>query len=211
MGWDRWIRTVEIEPAIDAAEAGALEHSVESLLRTGCKLVHLNGGAVESRRVSAAVASLAPVVHRLDGVLDVHVAAGEFGELAAAGADSITFDNRKQPNKPIGDQGYIHGDGVLVYPGEEKLHPDEDRGLPGPVATIQLANLRRGLQDHQYLTLARHLGLTAEIDVALRAIVPRVFSEAGPSVSFPETGDPYEKVRLSLARAIVAARSRPSR
>ena len=92
MGWDRWIRTVEIEPAIDAAEAGALEHSVESLLRTGCKLVHLNGGDVESRRVSAAVASLAPLVHRLNGVLDVHVPAGEFGELAAAGADSITFD-----------------------------------------------------------------------------------------------------------------------
>jgi len=32
-------------------------------------------------------------------------------------AESITFDNRKQPNKPIDDQGYIHGDGVLIYPG----------------------------------------------------------------------------------------------
>jgi hypothetical protein len=124
-------------------------------------------------------------------------------------ADSITFDNRRQPNKPIDDQGYIHGDGVLLYPGEEKLHPDEDRGLPGPVATIQLANLRRGLQDHQYLTLARRLGLAAAVDAAVQAIVPRVFSEAGPSVSFPETGDPFEKMRLSLARAIVAAQSRP--
>ena len=70
-------------------------------------------------------------------------------------AESITFDNRGQPNKPVDDQGYIHGDGVLIYPGEEKLHPEEDRGVPGPVATIQLANFRRGLQDHQYLTLAR--------------------------------------------------------
>ena len=42
-------------------------------------------------------------------------------------AESITFDNRAQPNKPIDDQGYIHGDGVLLYPGEERLHPDEDR------------------------------------------------------------------------------------
>ena len=122
-------------------------------------------------------------------------------------AESITFDNRKQPNKPLDDQGYINGDGVLIYPGEEKLHPDEDRGLPGPVATIQLANLRRGLQDHQYLTLARRLGKVTEVDAALRAIVPRVFSEAGASVSFPESGDPYEKTRLSLARAIVAAKS----
>jgi hypothetical protein len=35
-----------------------------------------------------------------------------------------------------------------------------------------------------------------------------VFSDAGPSVSFPETGDPYERMRLSLARAIVSATSR---
>jgi hypothetical protein len=125
-------------------------------------------------------------------------------------ADTITFDNRRQPNRSPEDEGYIHGDGVLVYPGEEKLHPEQDRGLPGPVATIQLANFRRGLQDHQYLTIARKLGLDAEVDKALQAIVPRVFSDAGPRVSFPETGDPYEVVRLQLARAIAAAASRPS-
>ncbi len=119
--------------------------------------------------------------------------------------DSITFDNRDQPGKRPDDQGYIHGDGVLLYPGEERLHPSEDRGLPGPVSTVQLANFRRGLQDHQYLTLARTLGLDQEVTDALQAIVPRVFSEAGATVSFPETGDPYEAVRLRLGRAIVAA------
>ena len=46
-------------------------------------------------------------------------------------ADSITFDNRGQPNKPVDDQGYIHGDGVLLYPGEDALHPEEDRGIAG--------------------------------------------------------------------------------
>lgn len=126
-------------------------------------------------------------------------------------ADTITFDNRRQPNRSPDDAGYIHGDGVLVYPGEERLHPDEDRGLPGPVPTIQLANFRRGLQDHQYLTLARKLGLNAQIDKALQAIVPRVFSDAGPRVSFPETGDPYETVRLELARAIATAGQRSGR
>ena len=72
---------------------------------------------------------------------------------------------------------------------------------------MQLANFRRGLQDHQYLTLARDLGLTREVDDALAAIVPRVFSDAGATVSFPETGDPYEAARLRLARAIVTARN----
>ena len=120
-------------------------------------------------------------------------------------ADSITFDNRGQPNKPVDDQGYIHGDGVLLYPGEDALHPDQDRGIRGPISTIQLANFRRGLQDHQYLTLARKLGLTGLVGDVLREIVPRVFSDAGATVSFPETGDPYEAARFNLARAIAEA------
>jgi hypothetical protein len=120
-------------------------------------------------------------------------------------AESITFDNRRQPNRSPEDEGYIHGDGVLIYPGEDRLHPDEDRGIPGPVSTIQLANFRRGLQDHQYLTLARRLGLDAVVQEALQAIVPRVFSDAGERVSFPESGDPYDAMRLKLGNAIVAA------
>ena len=117
-------------------------------------------------------------------------------------ADTITFDNRKQENRSPDDAGYIHGDGVLMYPGEDRLHPEQDRGVPGPIATIQLANFRRGLQDHQYLTLARKLGLDAVVDEVLKEIVPRVFSDAAERVSFPETGDPYEGARLRLARAI---------
>ena len=105
---------------------------------------------------------------------------------------------------------FANGNGVLMYPGEEALHPAEDRGIKGPCSTIQLADLRRGLQDHLYLTMARERGLAGLVDESLRAVVPRVFSDAGPRVSFPETGDPYEVVRLQLARAIAAAASRPS-
>ncbi|MGB2716260.1 MAG: hypothetical protein WBC51_18905, partial [Vicinamibacterales bacterium] len=111
-------------------------------------------------------------------------------------ADTITFDNRKEANRSVDDAGYIHGDGVLMYPGEERLHPEQDRGIHGPIATIQLANFRRGLQDHQYLTLARKLGLREVVEEVLGAIVPRVFSDARERVSFPESGDPYETARL---------------
>jgi hypothetical protein len=123
-------------------------------------------------------------------------------------AEPITFDNRGQPRKPIRDQGYINGDGVLIYPGEEKIHPEEDRGIPGPIATIQLANLRRGLQDHQYLTLARRLGLEAEVREALAAVVPRVFSDARETVGFAETGDAFEAARRRLATAILSRSKR---
>ena len=117
-------------------------------------------------------------------------------------ANPITFDNRGQPNKPIDDQGYINGDGVLMYPGEDKLHPEQDRGIAGPISTIQLANLRRGLQDHQYLTLARQLNLDSLINDVLQLVVPRVFSDAGPTVGFAETGNEFERARYKLAQAI---------
>ena len=117
-------------------------------------------------------------------------------------ANPITFDNRGQPNKE--DFGRLNGDGVLFYPGEEKLHPAEDRGIAGPVSTIQLASFRRGLQDHQYLTLARKAGLKDVVDAALSAVVPRMFSDAGETVGFAETGDPYETARRKLGEAIAA-------
>jgi hypothetical protein len=123
-------------------------------------------------------------------------------------ANPITFDNRGQPNKPIDDQGYINGDGVLMYPGEDKLHPDQDRGIRGPISTIQLANLRRGLQDHQYLTLARKLRLNALVDEVLQSVVPRVFSDSGPAVGFSEAGNDYERARYKLAQAIAQQRTR---
>ena len=117
-------------------------------------------------------------------------------------ANPITFDNRGQPGKPVEDQGFINGDGVCMYPGQEVLHPEQDRGIAGPVSTVQLANLRRGLQDHLYLTLARQAGLEPLVQEALKAVVPRVYSDAGETVGFAETGEAYEAARLQLAEAI---------
>jgi hypothetical protein len=112
----------------------------------------------------------------------------------------VTFDQRDAS----GNGSFANGDGVLLYPGTERLHPEQDRGIEGPIATLQLANLRRGLQDHQYLTMARKCGLGALVDESLTAIVPRVFSEAGSTVSFPEQAAPYEAARLKLGRALAA-------
>ncbi|RPJ86466.1 MAG: DUF4091 domain-containing protein [Acidobacteria bacterium] len=121
-------------------------------------------------------------------------------------AEPITFDNRGQPNKPIDDQSYANGDGVLFYPGEEKLHPQEDRGVPGPVSTVQLANFRRGLQDHLYLSMARGLGLNDLVDEVVKSVVPRMFSDVKRTdpVGFSEDGADYEKARRRLAEAIAA-------
>lgn len=119
--------------------------------------------------------------------------------------NTITFDNRGEPDKPLESQGIGNGDGVLMYPGEDMLHPAENRGLAGPVSTIQLANLRRGLQDHLYLTLAQECGLDDEVRGALQAVVPRVFSDVDGTIGFADDGDTYEIARYNLAVAIAAA------
>jgi hypothetical protein len=73
---------------------------------------------------------------------------------------------------------------------------------------VQLANFRRGLQDHQYLTLARQLGLNSLIKDSLEAVVPRVFSHTKGTIGFAETGNEYERERYKLAQAIAQHKRR---
>ncbi len=55
--------------------------------------------------------------------------------------------------------------------------------------------------------MARELGLKGEVDEALRAVVPRVFSDAGEAVGFAETGETFEAARRKLALAIAAKKA----
>ena len=208
----------ELEGAIDIWDTGPLGYDIERAYEErgrGHKYWIYNGG----RPAAGAIVIDAPATdpratiwacfkHGIDSYFYWHGVHWQHNRQKAGErrqnvwANPITFDNRGQPNKPLDDQGYINGDGVLIYPGEEKLHPEQDRGISGPINTIQLANFRRGLQDHQYLTLARRLGLNSLINEALQAVVPRVFSDAKGAVGFAETGNEYERARYRLARAL---------
>ncbi len=100
MTWSQWIRTVEIEPAVDAGGL-VIAGQVEALLRTGCKLVHVHV-ADELTRSLTQLPVLVPLVHRYEGVVDMHLTAGDPLQLAdsavATGADSITFDADAVPD-----------------------------------------------------------------------------------------------------------------
>ncbi len=99
MTWDRWIRTVEVEPSLYAADFSRLGEQVEILLRCGARVFHFDIGDahfVEPVTVGPVVLqSIAPLVHREGGVLDCHLMVEEpahhFGALQSAGADSVTF------------------------------------------------------------------------------------------------------------------------
>jgi hypothetical protein len=119
----------------------------------------------------------------------------------------ITFDTRGTPGG-----AFAYGDGVLMYPGTDVQFPDQDRGIAGPVSTIQLANFRRGLQDHLYLSMGRQLGLGVLVDEMVGTLVPRVFSDTYTSapVSFSQTGNDYEDARYRLASRIADVLRRSS-
>ena len=99
MTWDQWIRTVEVEPSLYAADFSRLGEQIEQLLRAGARVFHFDvgdGHFVEPVTVGPIVLeSIGPIIHREGGAIDVHLMVDDpehyFGALQTSGADSVTF------------------------------------------------------------------------------------------------------------------------
>ncbi len=99
MAWRDWIRTVEIEPSLYAADFSRLGEQVEVLLRAGTRVFHFDvgdGHFVEPVTIGPVVLqSISPLVHEMGGILDCHLMVDNptrhFPQIAAAGGDSVTF------------------------------------------------------------------------------------------------------------------------
>ena len=99
MSWHDWVRTVEIEPSLYAADFSRLGEQVEVLLRAGVRVFHFDvgdGHFVEPITMGPIVLqSIAPTIHAMDGAVDCHLMVDNpvhhFPLFAAAGADSVTF------------------------------------------------------------------------------------------------------------------------
>lgn len=99
MAWRDWVRTVEIEPSLYAADFGNLGEQVVYLLNAGARVFHFDigdGHFVPPVTIGPVVLrSIAPLIHDRGGVLDCHLMVDDpvhhFAELAESGADSVTF------------------------------------------------------------------------------------------------------------------------
>ena len=100
MAWREWIRTVEIEPSLYAADFANLGEQVDILLRTGARVFHFDvgdGHFVEPITMGPIVLKdVAPLVHTIDGgAVDCHLMVDNpvrhFPQIADAGGDSVTF------------------------------------------------------------------------------------------------------------------------
>jgi ribulose-phosphate 3-epimerase len=99
VGWRDWVRTVEIEPSLYAADFWRLGDQIEHLLHAGARIFHFDvgdGHFVPPVTIGPVVLrSIAPRIHAGGGRIDCHLMvsnpAHHFRELAESGADSVTF------------------------------------------------------------------------------------------------------------------------
>jgi ribulose-phosphate 3-epimerase len=99
MPWRDWVRTVEIEPSLYAADFADLGAQIDTLLHAGARVFHFDvgdGHFVEPITMGPIVLeSIADRIHRGGGVIDCHLMvanpAKHFGAIARAGGDSVTF------------------------------------------------------------------------------------------------------------------------
>ena len=99
VAWRDWVRTVEIEPSLYAADFANLGQQVTYLLNAGARVFHFDigdGHFVEPVTIGPVVLkSIAPIVHGSDGVLDCHLMVENperhIPQVAVAGGDSVTF------------------------------------------------------------------------------------------------------------------------
>ncbi len=99
MPWRDWIRTVEVEPSIYAADMAHLGEQIQHLLNAGARVFHFDvgdGHFVEPITMGPVVLrAIAPAIHAAGGVIDVHLMVTNpehhFEQIKAAGGDSVTF------------------------------------------------------------------------------------------------------------------------
>jgi hypothetical protein len=105
---------------------------------------------------------------------------------------------------PRNTQYQRNGSGTFFYPGQDKVYLEEDRGLPGPMASIRMKNWRRGMQDYEYLWLANEMGLAEDIERIVNQAVPAALwdTTSRSDVSWSVHGFPFEALRQELAELI---------
>ena len=99
MAWRDWVRMVEVEPSLYAADFSRLGEQVTYLLNAGARVMHFDigdGHFVEPITIGPIVLeSIAPIIHDAGGFLDCHLMVDNperhIPQVAKAGGDSVTF------------------------------------------------------------------------------------------------------------------------
>jgi ribulose-phosphate 3-epimerase len=175
MAWRDWVRTIEIEPSLYAADFTQLGAQVELLLRAGVRVFHFDvgdGHFVEPITMGPIVLrAVAPIVHAAGGAVDCHLMVDNpirhFPQIAAAGGDSVTFHYEVSGDVPgtIAD-ARAHGlqVGVAFSPESE---PEAVATVAGDADLVLCMSIHPGYSGQEFMPEA--LGRIARLRAALPA------------------------------------------
>jgi ribulose-phosphate 3-epimerase len=159
MAWSDWIRTVEIEPSLYAADFANLGEQVATLLQSGARVFHFDvgdGHFVEPVTMGPVVLeSIAPIVHEAGGVLDCHLMVDNplhhFPQIARAGGDSATFHYEVVDDVPATvAAAREHGlqVGVAFNPGTE---PEDVAAVAGDADVVLCMSIHPGYSGQEFM------------------------------------------------------------
>ena len=147
MGWNDWVRTVEVEPSLYAADFAHLGDQIDVLLRAGVRIFHYDigdGHFVEPITMGPIVLqSISKQIHDAGAFVDCHLMTEfperHFAAVAAAGGDSVT------------------------------VHYEACDDLPAVVRAARANNLQVGLafKPETSAAYAAHAALASRVDIVL--------------------------------------------
>ena len=207
MPWRSWIRTVEVEPSLYAADFSIIGEQIEVLLRAGCRVFHFDvgdGHFVEPITMGPIVLqSISPLIHRYEGAVDVHLMVENptkyFESIAAAGGDSATFHFEAVEDVPAtiaAARGHGLQVGVAFNPETE---PEQVAAVAGEADLVLCMAIHPGYSGQPFRPQ------TYERVRRLRAALPEnVFIQVDGGVSFDTIRLLYDEgVRLLVAGSAI--------
>ena len=160
MGWQQWIRTVEIEPSLYAANFADLGEEVNALLRAGARVFHVDvgdGHFIEPITIGPIVLKdVAPLVHAFDGgAMDCHLMVDNpthhFPQIAEAGGDSVTFHYEAVDDVPgtiAAAREHGLGAGVAFNP---KTEPEDVAKVAGDADLVLCMSINPGYSGQAFM------------------------------------------------------------
>jgi ribulose-phosphate 3-epimerase len=99
MAWKDWVRTLEVEPSLYAADFLRLGEQIDHLLGAGTRVFHFDigdGHFIDPVTMGPIVLQgISPLIHKFEGVIDCHLMVDDpehhFEMVKKAGGDSVTF------------------------------------------------------------------------------------------------------------------------
>ncbi len=179
MGWNDWIRTVEVEPSFYAADFSRLGEQIETMLHAGVRIFHFDvgdGHFVEPITMGPIVLqSISGLIHAGGAYVDCHLMTETpekyFAAIADAGGDSVT------------------------------VHYEACDDLPAVVRAARANQLQVGLafKPETSAAYAAHAGLNSHVDVVLCMSIEPGYSG---QEFMPEAIDRIRTVRALLPRGM---------